>query len=84
MFVYGKSGRKAPYVFKILTQMLLCKLLLSIYNKYNYTQVEIYGMNNNISFKDSGRSFQFGFQDPASESMLSIIDLHHEIAFYLV
>tara|TARA_B110000503_G_C7120456_1_gene402257 strand:+ start:761 stop:1021 length:261 start_codon:yes stop_codon:yes gene_type:complete len=28
MFVYGKAGRKAPYVIKVLTQMQLSELLI--------------------------------------------------------
>jgi hypothetical protein len=28
MFVYGKAGRKAPYVIKVLTQMQLFELLI--------------------------------------------------------
>jgi len=33
---------------------------------------------------DSPESWQFGFQDPASPIVEGIIDLHHDIFFYLV
>jgi len=39
MFVYGKKGRKAPYVIKELTQIQLSELLLKSTNKSNLTIV---------------------------------------------
>lgn len=41
---------------------------------------------NKVSTKvlDAPLPYQMGFQDPASSSMEGIIDLHHEILFYLI
>jgi len=33
---------------------------------------------------DSPRSWQVNFQDPATKIMEDIIDLHHDIMFYLI
>jgi hypothetical protein len=34
--------------------------------------------------KDIGYKYQFGFQDPGSNVMESIINLHHDIMFLLI
>ena len=36
------------------------------------------------SYADSPINFSFGFQDPATQWMLGIIDLHDSIVFYLI
>src|ERR1700722_10382387 len=38
----------------------------------------------NIFIFDIARRFQIGFQDPATPIMEGIIDLHHNIMFYLI
>jgi hypothetical protein len=35
------------------------------------------------SFADTPTPWQMGFQDPATASMEGIIDLHHDICFFL-
>jgi hypothetical protein len=37
-----------------------------------------------ISTYDTPHSWQFGFQDPASPIMEGIIDLHHDLVFFMV
>jgi cytochrome c oxidase subunit 2 len=37
-----------------------------------------------IAFSDTPTNFSFGFQDPASQWMLGIMDLHDNIVFYLI
>jgi len=37
-----------------------------------------------LSKNDIGYSWQFGFQDPSSEIMESLINLHHDIMFFLI
>ena len=41
-------------------------------------------LNTSFCFKDAPVSRQLGFQDPASPAMEGIIDLHHEIMFFIV
>ena len=38
----------------------------------------------NVSFLDAPEAWQIGFQDPATPVMQGIIDLHHDIFFFLV
>ena len=38
----------------------------------------------NMNKFDIARKFQIGFQDPATPIMEGIIDLHHNIMFYLI
>jgi heme/copper-type cytochrome/quinol oxidase subunit 2 len=79
MFVYGEKGRSAPYAIKVLTQMHASKLLIS---KTKNTSVSL--LLSNIIFLDSTAQWQFGFQDPATVLMEGIIDLHHDIMFFLI
>jgi cytochrome c oxidase subunit 1 len=69
MFVYGKRGVKAPYVLRILTQMRLAFLILK---------------GTQFCFRDCANDWQFGFQDPATSIMEGIIDLHHDIMFFMM
>jgi heme/copper-type cytochrome/quinol oxidase subunit 2 len=40
--------------------------------------------NNFIAFCDAPEAWQLGFQDPATPVMQGIIDLHHDIFFFIV
>lgn len=87
MFVYGKAGRKNPYSIALLTQMQLVELLLtnkSLIKKADNVKsiaikFSVFGL-----FSDAALDWQFGFQDPASAVMEGIIDLHHDVMFYLI
>ncbi len=81
MFVYGKTGRKAPYAIKVLTQMQLSKLLVS---KKTLSNSSISIVIAFLTFSDSTDQWQFGFQDPATVLMEGIIDLHHDIMAFLI
>jgi len=84
MFVYGKAGRKAPFTIKVLTQMQLSHILLTSKNIIkNNNSIVIKGLFIML-FADAPTSYQFGFQDPASNIMEGIIDLHHDIMFFLI
>jgi heme/copper-type cytochrome/quinol oxidase subunit 2 len=37
-----------------------------------------------ITYADSPINFSYGFQDPATQWMLGIVDLHDNIVFYLI
>jgi cytochrome c oxidase subunit II-like protein len=39
---------------------------------------------NNNSYLDSPEAWQIGFQDPASPIMQGIIELHHDLFFFLI
>jgi len=83
MFVYGKAGRKAPYVIKVLTQMQLSELLILQKKtaKLNILSIKSLVV---LIFADATHEWQFGFQDPATPLMEGIIDLHHDIMFFLI
>ncbi len=36
------------------------------------------------STADAPAPFQMGFQDPATKAMMGIVDLHHDISFFLI
>jgi len=80
MFIYGDIGRKAPYSIKILTEMRLSELLLI---KTKNKSITIKKLSFFI-FMDATHKWQFGFQDPATSLMEGIIDLHHDIMFFLI
>jgi cytochrome c oxidase subunit 1 len=80
MFVYGAIGRKSPYSIKILTEMRLSGLLINLTKKRS---IIIKNLNFFI-FMDATNEWQFGFQDPATPLMEGIIDLHHDIMFFLI
>ena len=37
-----------------------------------------------INIKDAPEGWQMGFQDPATPIMEGIIDLHHDICFFMI
>jgi len=87
MFVYGKAGRKMPYSVKLLTQMMLAQLLSSNLNKNIFLKENNFKKNYLIHFVTlffTDGNFKMGFQDPASGLMEGIIDLHHDIMFFLI
>ena len=90
MLVYGAKGRKAPYVIKLLTQMQLSSLLLSSrvsflnsFQNLKLSTVTIRGLWF-CFFADGAKNWQFGFQDPATSVMEGIVDLHHDIMYFIV
>jgi hypothetical protein len=78
MFVFGLKGRKAPYTIKFLTKMELLAIIL----KKNY--IKNFFINTGVTFNDSPNKLQFGFQDPGTSIMEAIVDLHHDIMFFLI
>ena len=92
LFVYGKVGTKAPYAISILTLFKLTETLENLLvktvlrsNKNFIFSIEL--VQKNIMcflFLDATYNWQFGFQDPASELMEGIINLHHDIMFFLI
>ena len=75
MFVYGKVGQKSPYSIKFLTKMQLSNYLQETKWKKSFFF---------LLLNDSVNNWQFGFQDPATFLMEGIIDLHHDIMFFLI
>jgi heme/copper-type cytochrome/quinol oxidase subunit 1 len=80
MFVYGYIGRRAPYSITVLTEMRLLELLLV---KTDNKSISIKHLSF-FMFLDATHTWQFGFQDPATSLMEGIIDLHHDIMFFLI
>jgi cytochrome c oxidase subunit 1 len=74
MLVYGNAAPKALWVYKELTLAQLSTLI-----KSNRLYAGLAGL-----LCDSPVAWQMGFQDPASGVMEGIIDLHHDIIFFLV
>jgi len=84
MFVYGKPGRKAPYVIKLLTQMQLVETLLKLQgSSTNKKALIIKGLIFSL-FADAPNAWQFGFQDPATPLMEGITDFHHDVMFFII
>jgi cytochrome c oxidase subunit 1 len=88
MFVYGAKGRKAPYAISVITQMQLSALFLNsnlflIKSKKKIPSFTIKSLSF-FGFSDTAKNWQFGFQDPATSIMEGIVDLHHDIMFFLV
>jgi heme/copper-type cytochrome/quinol oxidase subunit 2 len=92
MFVYGKAGEKAPYSINVLTLFKLSETLENLFaknlkasNKNFFVRIEFVqkGMLSFL-FMDATNNWQFGFQDPGSELMEGIINLHHDIMFFLI
>jgi hypothetical protein len=83
IFVYGKLAKKSPYAIKILTQMQLSNIILEGKNSLNIKTVYFRGLFF-LFFSNFGAEYQFGFQDPATFLMEGIIDLHHDIMFFLL
>ena len=69
MLVYGRKGKKNPYINQYLTYNRLLYLLLA---------------KKIVLTKDIAYNFQFGFQDVGSSLFECIIDLHHDIMFFLL
>jgi len=82
IFAYGHLGKKAPYSLKILTQMQFFELI----NKSKLIDVKkkVCSFLIIFNFQDATHEWQFGFQDPATSLMEGIIDLHHDIMFFLI
>jgi heme/copper-type cytochrome/quinol oxidase subunit 1 len=94
MLVYGKRASSSPYAIKALTwssfisqtwqssqsfdfyRMVRSKLAIS------FVLPLLYSLKANFVYKDVAYDWQFGFQDPATELMEGIIDLHHDIFFF--
>lgn len=84
MFVYGASAKKAPYAIGLLTQMQLCNVLLKTKGILkNSNSLVIKGLIF-IIFADAPSAWQFGFQDPATSIMEGIVDIHHDIMFFII
>jgi hypothetical protein len=60
--------------------MQLSEILLK---KFNLNSIFFRGLFI-FFFCDSANNYQFGFQDPATFLMEGIIDLHHDIMFFLI
>jgi cytochrome c oxidase subunit 1 len=89
IFVYGKLGKKSPYAIKLLTELQLLNLLFVDKNILWNTNAKILTVKMSlvskfILFQDATTEWQFGFQDPATTLMEGIIDLHHDIMFFLI
>ena len=93
MFINGKSGRKNPFALKLLTQVLLLKtivLIAKIHCLHGYW-LSNYSKNKNILFKlvnlnliITDFNFSYKFKDPGTALMEGIIDLHHDVCFFLI
>jgi cytochrome c oxidase subunit 1 len=96
MFVYGKVSSKYPYSVNILTLFKLSETLENIFSKLvkndfflirvklvKKTMFFLFILDRTF-FLDAPFNWQFGFQDPASELMEGIINLHHDISFFLI
>lgn len=100
MLVYGlESKRRSGYTLKVLTQIQLLLVLFNkksvkaldnkklilltanpfLINIFFLTKIQSYFVNEDIPY-----NWQFGFQDPATNLMEGIIDLHHDIMFFLI
>ena len=92
MLVVGAKGRKSPYSVKIITQMNLCWALLGgnvsiASNKSILFPARAFFINSSffiLVLQDVATNWQLMFQDPATSIMEGIIDLHHDIMFFIV
>jgi cytochrome c oxidase subunit 1 len=89
MFVYGLPGRKAPYAINAVTLMQLSNLFSNtkVFMSPHTSNVIIKVSTKSLfifSFSDTAKNWQFGFQDPATSIMEGIIDLHHDVMYFLV
>ena len=77
MLVFGENSKSNPYQFRWWT---IAKL------EQNATVLRKFSMNliGIGILSDSAENWQLGFQDPASPIVEGIIDLHHDIFFYLI
>jgi heme/copper-type cytochrome/quinol oxidase subunit 2 len=81
MLVHGERTTAAPYVIKTLTEFELIDLLFK--KKIGINKIIIKGLSF-FFFFDSPNEWQFGFQDPATPLMEGIIDLHHDLMYFLI
>lgn len=81
MFVHGEGGKKSPYTIKLLTKIQLSNTLLKLYKAKK--NILIRGLFVGIYY-DVAENWQFGFQDPATPLMAGIVDLHHDLMFFLL
>ena len=63
--------------------MLGLQLLSDIINYYYYIFINLFTIYLNLLL-DAPKSFQFGFQDPASPIAEGLIDLHNYIFIFLM
>ena len=99
MFVYGKLAKKSPYAIKILTEMQITNIIIEknlwwpmqsiAKNSFWSYSIFFRGLcffffsDSVFEFPDFSE-YRFGFQDPATFLMEGIIDLHHDIMFFLI
>jgi hypothetical protein len=100
MLVYGsESGRRSGYSLKVITQIQFLlvlftkkiskgladkKLILLTATPLVVSSAIFENLTTYFSNQDMARPWQFGFQDPATNLMEGIIDLHHDIVFFLI
>jgi cytochrome c oxidase subunit 1 len=91
MLVYGMKGRKSPYALKVVTQYQLCYLFLTYRisaqvktSVFPTTISTLFLQGYSGGYLDVANNWQFGFQDPASAIMEGIVDLHHDIMFFII
>lgn len=88
MLVSGMHGRKAPYALNAVTQMRLCFSLveknITIYGSNGFSSVTIKSLFIFFALNDVATNWQLMFQDPATSIMEGIIDLHHDIMFFII
>ena len=91
MLVNGTNSKtKAPYAFKLLTILNLIYLIDLKYYYIHFVSFFVVVLKFNLKFinyfrfSDSGLNWQLGFQDPASSIMEGIVDLHHDVMFFIV
>lgn len=46
--------------------------------------VFVFGIFAGKSYADAPSAWQMGFQDPATKAIMGIVDLHHDICFFLI
>ena len=80
MFVFGKFGRRAPYVIIFLTQLQFCLICFTGSTFFSKRIRQSFF----FFFADVAKDWQFGFQDPATSIMEGIVDLHHDIMFFII
>jgi hypothetical protein len=72
MLISGCPTQKSDRIFSNKFVLFLQLMVLILLN------------NVNLIKEDIGYNFQFGFQDPGSFVMESLINLHHDIMFFLI
>jgi hypothetical protein len=72
MLIHGRSTQGFDRIFSNKFVLFLHLMVLVLLNSINLIK------------EDIGYNFQFGFQDPGSFVMESLINLHHDIMFFLI